>query len=250
MADELFSLRVVVASGQGGDHEMFRQAASASTVPIETIAADDGAAAGRSLSGVDLVFLDAALAADEIAQAVAAARAAPKPPFTVLLAAPDAAPGSFATDALAAKPTHPEEAKRLMESAIRTRLSSRVLVVDDSSTMRSIVRKILTATRFPLEVIDVEQGVEAIELARKVEFHIVFLDYNMPGFSGLETMAEFRREKRRPTFVLMTSTQDDALGERARAQGAVFLKKPFFPADIEAMLCKFYGLRAFNPQRV
>jgi CheY-like chemotaxis protein len=124
-----------------------------------------------------------------------------------------------------------------------------VLVVDDSSTMRSIVRKILTATRFPLEVTEVAQGVEAIELARTAAFDIVFLDYNMPGFSGLETMAEFRREKRRVTFVLMTSTQDDALADRARAQGAAFLKKPFFPADIEAVLCDFYGLRALNPQR-
>jgi FixJ family two-component response regulator len=62
-------------------------------------------------------------------------------------------------------------------------------------------------------------------------------------------MAEFRREKRRVTFVLMTSTQDNALAERARSQGAAFLKKPFFPADIEALLCEFYGLRALNPTR-
>jgi len=71
----------------------------------------------------------------------------------------------------------------------------------------------------------------------------------MPGFSGLETIIEFRRVKRRPIFVLMTSTQNDLVAARARAQGAAFLKKPFFPADIEAVLCSFYGLRALNPQR-
>jgi hypothetical protein len=48
---------------------------------------------------------------------------------------------------------------------------------------------------------------------------------------------------------LITSTQDIAVALRARAQGAAFLKKPFFPADIEAVLCRFYGLRALNPQR-
>jgi hypothetical protein len=55
-------------------------------------------------------------------------------------------------------------------------------------------------------------------------------------------MAEFRRQNRRPTFVPTTSTADDAVALRARAQGAAFLKKPFFPTDIEAVLCRFYGL--------
>lgn len=250
MTDELFSLRVIVVSGSRDAHDLFRQAASASTVPIEIIEADAAASACRSLAGgVDLVFLDAALASNEIAAVVAAARAAPKPPFTAMLAEPGAATVTFQTDALAAKPSHVEEAKRLMEGSIRVRRPSRVLVVDDSATMRTIVRKTLAATRFPLEVIEAELGLEAIALARKTAFDIVFLDYNMPDFSGLETMAEFKRENQRLTFVLMTSTQDDALADRAREQGAAFLKKPFFPADIEAVLCGFYGLRALNPQR-
>jgi len=108
--------------------------------------------------------------------------------------------------------------------------------------MRSIVRKVLAATRFPLEVTEVQQGFDAIERARKVEFHIVFLDYNMPGFTGLETMAEFRREKHNPHFVLITSAGNGAVPRRARARGGAFLKKPSFPADIEAVRGAFYGL--------
>jgi CheY-like chemotaxis protein len=249
MTDELFSLRVIVVSGSRGDHDLFRQAASASKVPIEIIEADGAGSACPSIAtGAELVFLDTALGSGAIAQLTSAARAAAKPPFTVLLsAAGTVAP--FLTDALATKPAELEEAKRLMEGSVRVRLPSRVLVVDDSATMRSIVRKTLAATRFPLEVTEVELGMEAVELAREVEFDIVFLDYNMPGFSGLETIIEFRRVKRRPIFVLMTSTQNDLVAARARAQGAAFLKKPFFPADIEAVLCSFYGLQALNPQR-
>src|SRR6202034_183871 len=116
--------------------------------------------------------------------------------------------------------------------------------VDDSATMRSIVRKTLTATRFPFEVTEVGQGGEALQLARQAEFDIAFVDYNMPGFSGLETISEFRRAHRRLSFVLITSTPDEAVAARARSLGAAFLKKPFFPADIEAVLCGFYGLRA------
>ncbi len=132
---------------------------------------------------------------------------------------------------------------------MRVRLPSRVLVVDDSSTMRSIVRKTLAATRFPLDVSEADEGFAALKLVREGDFHIVFLDHNMPGFSGLETLAEFKREKRRVSVVMISSAQDEKLAERARDLGAAFLKKPFFPADIEAVLCGFYGLRALNPKR-
>jgi len=247
MVDELLSLRVVVASSSKDDRDLLQHAAAASKVPIEVVELEGASAAGGSRGGLDLVFLDSTLTSDEVALIVAAVRAVPKPPFTVLLAGPGAA-APFATDALAVKPTNLEEAKRLLEAVSRVRLKSRVLVVDDSPTMRSIVRKTLAATRFPLEVTEVSQGVEAIELARTAAFDIVFVDYNMPDFSGLETISEFRREKRQVTFVLITSTRDTALAERARAQGAAFLQKPFFPADIENVLCGFYGLRALSPK--
>lgn len=106
-------------------------------------------------------------------------------------------------------------------------------------TICSIVRKILTATPFPLEVTEVEKGGDAIELASQAEFDIVFLDYNMPGFSGLETIAGFRRRaKKQWMFVLMASTQDETLVMRAPAQGATFLKETVFP-----------GPRALNSRR-
>ena len=248
MSDYLLSAQAVVVSAANERRDLLRQAAAVATLPVEIIDADGAASAARSLAGVDLVLLDADLGSEQIRRVVAAARGAAKPPFTVPLAA-GAALAPFPTDALAAKPSLLEEAKLLMERMPRVRLPSRVLIVDDSATMRSIVRKILAATRFPLDIVEAAQGMEAIEQGREADFNIVFLEYNMPGFSGLETMAEFRRENRRPTFVLMTSTADDAVALRARAQGAAFLKKPFFPADIEAVLCRFYGLRALNPAR-
>jgi len=249
MTDELFSLQVLVVSGSRSGHDLFRQAASQAKVPVEVVEASDAASAGPAISGgVDLVFIDMTLGADAIGRVTAAARAAAKPPFTVLLSAPgNAAP--FQTDATTSSPGNLKDAKHLVDRITRVRLPSRVLVVDDSATMRSIVRKILAATRFPFEVTEVGQGGEALELARDNEFDIAFVDYNMPGFSGLETIGEFRRAQRDVTFVLITSTPDEAVAARARSLGAAFLKKPFFPADMEAVLCGFYGLRALNPQR-
>jgi CheY-like chemotaxis protein len=249
MVEELLSLRVLVASGSTDDRDRLRRAAAAATVPIEIIEAHDTASARHSIAGgFDLAFLDATLGSDAVARIAAAARAARKAPSTVLLAGVNAAP-SFATDALAQKPTDAETARHFVEGAIRLCVPSRVLVVDDSPTMRSIVRKTLAATRFPLQVTEVAQGADAIELARSAAFDVVFVDYNLPGFDGLQTIAEFRRENGQVIFVLISSTQDEALAARARALGAAFLKKPFFPADIESLLCGFYGLRALAQNR-
>jgi CheY-like chemotaxis protein len=250
MTEQLVSLRAVLLSAIQNDHEMFRQAASTAPLPIEIAECKSVAAACQALaSGADLVFIDGGIANVAITQVVAAAYARPKPPFLILLAAPDAVVEPLTTDAVAAKPMRPEEVRRLVERSMRVRLPSRVLVVDDSSTMRSIVRKILGATRFPFEVSEAAEGAAALALAREREFNIVFLDYNMPGFNGLETLAEFKREKRRMTVVVMSSAQDVTLAERVRLQGAAFLKKPFFPADIEAVLTRHYGLTALNPKR-
>lgn len=250
MTDELLSLRAVLATRQDEGRDLFRQAAASLRVPVELECVDGVAAALACItSGSDLVYLDSSLAPAETIQIVAAARRAPVRPFTVLLATPNGDAHPFVTDALAAKPDDLAQARRLIERSIRVRLRCRALIVDDSPTMRSIVRKLLTATRFPLDISEADEGFAALERVRQAGVDLVFLDYNMPGFSGIETLAEFKREKRRVDVVIMTSAQDESLPDRAREYGAAFLKKPFYPADIDAVLCRFYGLRALSQGR-
>jgi CheY-like chemotaxis protein len=253
MIDDLLSLRALVVSPEEGVRDLFWRASSFVSMPFEIVAAADAAeavdACGRSTRAPDIAYLDGALGPEELKRVILALRAASKPAFTIQLA-PGAAAQSFETDALAGRPTRPEQAQWLLERSTKVWLSSRVLVVDDSPTMRSIVRKTLAATRFPLDVSEADEGFLALRLVREKDFDIVFLDYNMPEFNGLETLSEFKREERRVTVVMMTSSPSEELAERARGLGAAFLKKPFFPADIEAVLSGFYGLRALNPKRL
>jgi len=249
MTDELLSFRIMVASGTQAERELFSRAASASTVLVEIIEADAGDAAHKTVAaGIDIVLLDKELGGDIVGQVASAARAAPQPPFTVLLSGQDA-DGAFSTDALATKPANFDQAKLLMGKLMRVRLSSRVLVVDSSPAIRGIVRKILLATRFPLDVAEADRGSEAMQMASHTEFDIVFIDENLPGFSALEVMAELRRERPATAFVLITAANEKTAVEEARLHGAAFLKKPFYLADMEAVLCRFYGLRALNSQR-
>jgi CheY-like chemotaxis protein len=248
MSHDLLFLRVLVVSPEAGFCDLFRRAAAASTAPVEMLhAADAASACGLFAESIDLVYLDDTLSPTDAAKVAAAARGAPARPFTIQLAGAKTAM-LFATDALAAKPLQTDDAKRLLERSLRIKRPNRVLVVDDSSTMRSIVRKTLAATRFQFEVTETDEGFAALKLVRDAEFHLVFLDYNLPEFSGLETLAEFKREGRSVSVVMISSTQDDAVARQARELGAAFLRKPFFPADIETALCDFYGLRAINPK--
>jgi CheY-like chemotaxis protein len=249
VTDELLSLCAVVASASPDCRRLLRQAAVEVPTPVEVVEAENAAAACRATGNADYVYLDASLPNADCTQVVAAARAAAKPPFTVLLAATGTTNAPLTTDAVAVKPVSLDEARHLFERSIHVRLPSRVLVVDDSSTMRSIVRKILSATRFPFEVSEADEGRAAIKRVSEAEFDIVFLDYHMPGFSGLETLSAFKREGRRITVIVMTSAPDQALSQRVSEEGAAFLKKPFYPADIEAVLAQHYGLTALNPKR-
>jgi CheY-like chemotaxis protein len=177
-------------------------------------------------------------------------RAARHPPFVILVAsaawnASALKVGGVTADGVVAKPARIEQAKVLIDRCVRLRLPSRVLVVDDSTTQRRIVRKLLTGIRFPLEIAEAEEGIGALKQLADSRFDFVFLDYNMPGLNGLETLSEIKRLHPDVQVVLMTSAGNDAVVKRAQAAGAAaFLKKPFYPADIDAVLHGIYSLRA------
>jgi CheY-like chemotaxis protein len=250
MAGELSSLRLLTASGSAVLRDAMRAGMESLSAPVDASEAGDAAAASRILAqGIDIAFVDSALGPEQCAAIARAGRTASKTPFLIVLADARAERVSDG-DGVSVRPVTGEEARRLVERAIRLRLPSRVLIVDDSRTMRGIVRKILEATRFPLDVSEAGEGLAALKLVRDGGFDIIFLDYNMPEFNGIETLAEIKREKRPVSVVMMSTSHDEALAEKARAHGAAaFLKKPFFPADIDTVLCRYYGLRALNPHR-
>jgi CheY-like chemotaxis protein len=250
MAGELVSLRLLLVSDQATDGDMMRHGAAAAAIPSElTHVATVAAACGvLAEAHIDLAFLDSAIPEREQSELAAAIRAARGPPALVLIApsGPDAAAlaSGAAADAIVARPAKVPEARALIESCSRLKVPSRALVVDDSSTMRTIVRKILEGCRFPLEIAEAKEGIDGLKQICAGKFDLVFLDYNMPGLNGFDMLAQIKRQHPRIGVVMMTSVQDDTLAERARAAGAAaFLKKPFYPSDIDAVLYAFHHLQ-------
>jgi CheY-like chemotaxis protein len=237
---------MLIVSKASPDREFWRTASGLAAVPIEAAEVETVPEAAQLLdrAGVDIVLLDAHFPEPHRSAIARAARMARTRPVVVLTVTDDADACGVDGDGVVTKPSTLAEAQYLIDRMLRARIPSRVLIVDDSSTMRSIVRKILVATKFPLDISDAEEGSTALARLRDGTYDIIFLDYNMPGLNGLETLAEIKRDHARLEVIMITSTQDEAMASRARAAGAAaFLKKPFFPSDIDAVMHAFCGMR-------
>jgi len=79
----------------------------------------------------------------------------------------------------------------------------KVLIADDHPVVRHGLKQILSADSAFVVVGEAKNGNEALELARKLDWDVAILDYSMPGRSGLDLLAEIKREfPQRPVLVL------------------------------------------------
>ena len=237
MSADLVSLRMLLVAAAPPQQDLWRKGAAMASVPVDlaTAGADD-AAGLLAKDGFDLCILESGSVDVDNAAVMAAARAARSAPL-VFAALPRGEARPDNVDGVMAKPGSAEEARRLVEIGARTKIPTRVLIVDDSSTTRSIVRKVLAASRFALDIHEASEGIGALGEIGSGNFGLVFLDYNMPGLNGFETLSEIRRTAPNVSVVMMTATLDNKIADRAHASGALaVLKKPFFPTDIDSVL--------------
>jgi len=102
------------------------------------------------------------------------------------------------------------------------------LVVDDSSVIRKVARRILEGLEFEVE--EAEDGEQALEACRRQMPQAVLLDWNMPKMDGYEFLRALRRlpDGDRPKVVFCTSENDVAHIARALHAGAnEYIMKPF-----------------------
>jgi two-component system chemotaxis response regulator CheY len=86
----------------------------------------------------------------------------------------------------------------------------RVLLVDDSGLSRKFVRQILNAAGIE-QVVEAEDGAQALQRLQEEMFDLVISDYNMPNIDGLELVEHIRHHSDQPTVPVMmiTSEQND-----------------------------------------
>jgi len=119
-------------------------------------------------------------------------------------------------------------------------MSKRVLIVDDSATVRQQVRAALGIGEF--EVVEASDGAEGAEtINRLTDLAAVICDVNMPRMSGLEMLESVKRDPKHlllPIVMLTTEGQHE-LVQRAKAAGAKgWIVKPFKPELLLAAIRK------------
>ena len=117
----------------------------------------------------------------------------------------------------------------------------KVLVVEDSPSMRSYVVNIIESGADDVEIVEAENGYEALKTLPHHKFDAILTDINMPDINGLELVSFLKNHpiyKTIPIMVISTeSTAEDR--NRAAALGAEeYLVKPFEAKELVAKLRK------------
>jgi two-component system chemotaxis response regulator CheY len=117
----------------------------------------------------------------------------------------------------------------------------RCLVVDDSQVIRKVARRIISDMGF--EVVEAENGQEAIERCKTEMPDVILLDWHMPVMGGQEFLSALTASAigRKPTVIYCTTENDPIDISKALSSGADdYLLKPF---NREAVEGKFVELQ-------
>ena len=119
---------------------------------------------------------------------------------------------------------------------------ARILAVDDSAAMRQMVCMTLTSAGH--EVLQAEDGKEALSLARQETVDLVITDVNMPNMDGIHLVRELRglpTYRLTPVLVLTTEASVERKLEGKNAGATGWLVKPFNPDRLLATVAKVIG---------
>ena len=112
-----------------------------------------------------------------------------------------------------------------------------ILIVDDQSTMRLLIKQLLTAEGY--HTVEVDSGEAAVKLAQDTNFDGILLDLKMSGIDGVETCRQIRSIKRHqvtPILFITSMDDDEALKDAFDAGSDDFIVKPINPIVLHARL--------------
>lgn len=115
----------------------------------------------------------------------------------------------------------------------------KILIVDDSATMRKILARVLRQAELPIdEILEASNGREALEVLQQcADVDLLLLDLYMPEMDGLDLLRALRttHDAAALPVVIITSETAVAIAELARELGANgYLTKPFSAEQVRA----------------
>jgi len=106
-----------------------------------------------------------------------------------------------------------------------------VLIVDDSSSMRAVIKKTLKVSGFNVgQFLMAGDGKEALKVLEGEWVDIILTDINMPNMNGMELLTEVKKDemlKSIPVVMVTTEGSDRVMQESMRLGAQGYVKKPF-----------------------
>lgn len=118
---------------------------------------------------------------------------------------------------------------------------AKILLVDDAAFMRMMIKNALTKAGYT-EILEASDGLEALEVYKKENPDLVFMDITMPNMNGLDALKEIRQADADASVVMCSAMGQEAMVLEAIKSGAKdFIVKPFKPERILATVSKIIG---------
>lgn len=118
----------------------------------------------------------------------------------------------------------------------------RILIVDDFSTMRRIVKNLLNDLGLT-NTAEADDGSTALVELRKASFDLVITDWNMPGMPGIDLLKAIRADatlSKIPVLMVTAEAKREQIIEAAQAGVNGYVIKPFTAATLEDKLAKIF----------
>ncbi len=106
-------------------------------------------------------------------------------------------------------------------------MSKTILVVDDSLVSRMMIKAIIQSHVEGVDIIEAGSGAQALEkVGEDKTIDVAFVDFNMPGMTGLELISALAAKLTIPKIALLTANIQDEIKAQALSAGVTFLNKP------------------------
>ena len=107
----------------------------------------------------------------------------------------------------------------------------KVLTIDDSVTVRSLVK--MTLEGIGLQVDEASNGQEGLTKTKSTNYALVICDINMPVMNGLDFLKEFKKSNRTTPVIMLTTETEATKKQTAKQLGATgWILKPFNTNDL------------------
>lgn len=117
-----------------------------------------------------------------------------------------------------------------------------LLIVDDSSVMRAMIKRVVSMIDLPVTtVLEAANGLEALALLEQNEVSVLFTDINMPEMNGTELLQEIDRRGLWPDLMRVIISTDGSAARREEADALnvrFYLQKPFRPEAMRDVLAE------------